>query len=357
MLSNGHISKNTTRWFKGLVLLKPLNDIQVQISDTINNPQWKQRIVYSPQIFSLDDEPFTWDQIEHNAPSEVFQEKFGFMELKRGHAIVVTSWDRSETNDESYREKLIGFKGDKFEEAQFVNLVAEWLRASGLTDMFLELAPEDNGIMAESWMSFASCRLDLINRINPHPTVFAHINTDVICVSDWGRDANLESMLPNYTGLDCTNPNNSQRCITCFDEKSKKELEFNKSISNHKKEKSKEKHNCVPWGFYEDLNSLDERDSDLKILSTKLSNIMANGGKESSQTISLKQQLSLTLEDRSHSRKAIMRNYAIQSFQSALLLSKEAEKLKSLVRERKSSEKENFSEDGENFRRGVSKDL
>jgi hypothetical protein len=46
--------------------------------------------------------------------------------------------------------------------------------------------PNEMGLLRQDWSTFALCRLNLLERINPAPTRFAHINSDEVCVAQWG---------------------------------------------------------------------------------------------------------------------------------------------------------------------------
>ncbi|KAG5180832.1 hypothetical protein JKP88DRAFT_246573 [Tribonema minus] len=307
LLGRGHEAGGVTRWFKGLLGMKPHRERSLKVADHLGSEQWQRRVVYTPQIVTARRTPFSHEEILRGEPSKLFAQAYGYLELQHGHAVIVANWLAGSSEDPDNDKRIAGFKMEPEAEAQYVNLMAEWLHASGLSDVFFDLDPTEVGLFRHDWKTLAKCRLGLLDRINPNPTLFGHINTDEICVADWGGGLGAgQEVRVDYNGLDCTDSLNNFRCITCDSPETTAEIAAAAMAADAPRETT-----CVPWSFYADLNQLDEQDKKLRQLSAKLTKAQA-AGLSSEEVSALHRQVTESAQRLTEFRKTAQ-NFAVTS--------------------------------------------
>lgn len=151
----------------------------------LGRPDWTRRVVYSPHVYGPDvyDRPYFNFGFPDNLPG-IWESSFGFVESLYGqNAVVIGEWGGKYGRGPSGRR-------DK----TWADTLAKWVVNRCLEDNFYWCVNPDSsdtgGILEDDWTTPVKPKLELLRRVQPHPSLlYGTSQGNVACLSE-GKYAN-----------------------------------------------------------------------------------------------------------------------------------------------------------------------
>lgn len=132
----------------------------------LGRPDWTRRVVYSPHVYGPDvyDQPMFWFGFPGNLPG-VWESRFGFAEALHGQrAVVIGEWGGK-----------YGRGPSRGRDKTWADTLAGWMVENCMEDSFYWAINPDSsdtgGILEDDWVTPVQPKLDLLRRIQPHPSL------------------------------------------------------------------------------------------------------------------------------------------------------------------------------------------